>query len=95
VSVEGWLKRTELSWDEKRKLAAVQEPLEQAEIYAKAKLWENALTIMVQLRSERPNDIKVTNAWKELLASVYIIDEAVARAPFLECCKVDSVSNNQ
>lgn len=92
--VEGWMKRTELSWEQQMKLAAEKEPLQQAEMYARANLWQEALTIMAQLRSERPNDPKVTNAWKELLASVYI-EESISAAPLLECCTVDSVSNNQ
>lgn len=92
--VEGWMKRTELSWDQQRKLAAEKEPLQQAEMYAKANIWQEAVTILAQLRSERPNDSKIAIAWKELLASVYI-EESISAAPLLECCTVDSVSNSQ
>lgn len=85
--VQGVLKRTELSADQKTKLAAVKEPLKQAEVYAGAKIWQETLTLLAQLRYDRPNDSKIADAWRELLNSVELT--AIAREPLTECCRAD------
>lgn len=85
--VEGVVKRTELSLEQKTKLAAATEPLKQAEMYAQAKIWQETLAILAQLRHDRPNDSKVIDAWKELLNSVEL--EAIATEPLVKCCKAD------
>lgn len=85
--VQGWLERTELSSEQKTKLAQAQDPLKQAEVYAEAKIWQETLMILAQLQQERPNDAKVTDAWKELLNSVGL--SAIATEPVVECCTVE------
>lgn len=86
--VRGFIKRTELSSEQKTRLASTKEPLKQAEMYAGAKIWQETLTLLAQLRSERPNDSKITNAWKELLDSVEL--QAIATEPLVECCRADN-----
>jgi tetratricopeptide (TPR) repeat protein len=61
-------------------------PLDQAMIYATAGLWENALTLLAELRQQRPNDAEVNKYWTELLNSVEL--EAVANKQILPCCTV-------
>ncbi len=85
--VAGVIERTELNSEEKRKLAAATEPLKKAEVYAKAKIWQETLSLVAQLRDERPNDARVMNAWIGLLTSVKL--EAIATQPLVECCTVD------
>lgn len=82
--VEGIIERTELSSEQKTKLEQATEPLKQAEVYAGAKVWQETLTILAQLRHDRPNDSDITEAWKELLKSVQL--EAIATEPLSECC---------
>jgi hypothetical protein len=82
--VEGIIERSELSSEQKTKLAQATEPLRQAEVYAGAKVWQETLTILAQLRHDRPNDSDITEAWKELLKSVQL--EAIATEPLSECC---------
>lgn len=85
--VTGNLERMELKPEDKTKLAEAKEPLQQAEIYAGARIWQETVTILAQLRQARPDDLKVRDAWKELLQSVNL--DAIADAPLVECCTVE------
>jgi hypothetical protein len=85
--VQGGLKRIELRADQKTKLAAAKEPLKQAEVYAGAKIWQETLMLLAQLRRDRPNDSKIADAWRELLTSVDL--QAIASEPLVECCRAD------
>ncbi len=91
--VHGWLERTKLSREEVNKLAGVKDPLKQAEMYAQAQVWQETLTILAQLRDNRPNDPIVNEAWNELLKSVDLED--IANQPLIECCTADAVSDRQ
>lgn len=87
--VQGLVKRTELNAEQKTQLAAATEPLQKAKVYAQAKIWQETLTILAQLRSTRPNDPKIRDAWQELLMSVEL--EEIATEPLLECCTSDNL----
>ncbi|NEP00621.1 MAG: DUF928 domain-containing protein [Symploca sp. SIO2E9] len=52
--------------------------LKQAEIYAEAKMWNETITILAQLRSSHPK------AWEQMLKSFGL--ETIAQEPFVECC---------
>lgn len=82
--VRGNLERTELSAEQKAKLAQSTTPIQKAELYANASVWQDALSILAQLRQEKPNDSAVTAAWQDLLKSVQL--EAIATEPLVECC---------
>ncbi|MBD0345331.1 MAG: DUF928 domain-containing protein [Coleofasciculus sp. Co-bin14] len=84
--LQGVIERTELTAEQKTQLAQATDPLKQAEIYAKAEIWQETLTLLAQLRQERPNDPVVTEAWQELLESVELTE--IATEPLMECCKV-------
>ncbi|MFM7362962.1 MAG: DUF928 domain-containing protein [Cuspidothrix sp.] len=59
------------------------QPLDRAVIYATAGIWENALSIVADLRCQRPNDTGVQEYWKDLLQSVNL--EELATQPILSC----------
>jgi hypothetical protein len=73
--VDGWIQRTELSPDLKTKIEQAT-PLEQAQLYAKARIWPETLMLASQLRSSKPDE------WEELLNSVGLTE--IAQAPFIE-----------
>jgi hypothetical protein len=73
--VEGWIQRTELSPDLKTKIEQAT-PLEQAKLYATARIWLDTLMLASQLRSSQPAE------WEELLKSVGLNE--IAQAPFIE-----------
>ncbi|WP_041779842.1 DUF928 domain-containing protein [Allocoleopsis franciscana] len=86
-SVGGKIKRTALTATQKAQLAAARQPLQQAEIYAEAGIWQETISILAQLRHDRPSDRNINAAWKELLESVEL--KEIANAPLIECCRVD------
>ncbi len=73
--IQGMLQRTPLSRELKTKLEAAK-PLQQAELLAQAKIWQESLAIAAQLRSTNPK------AWEELLKSVGL--GAIASQPFVD-----------
>jgi hypothetical protein len=75
--VAGWVQRTALSSDLKTKIEQAK-PLEQAQLYAKARIWSETLMLASQLRSSQPAE------WEELLKSVGLNE--LAQVPLLECC---------
>lgn len=91
--VEGLIERTELSSEQKTLLAQTTEPLKQAEVYADAQIWQETVNLLAHLRHERPQDSKVSDAWKELLKSVQL--DAIAAEPLVECCTANSGGNGQ
>ncbi|WP_026098242.1 DUF928 domain-containing protein [Kamptonema formosum] len=74
IYVRGVLQRTELSAGLKSELEKAA-PLEQAQIYAKAQVWNETLALLAQLRNSSPQE------WEQLLKSVGL--EAIAQAPFI------------
>lgn len=87
-AVGGKIKRTALTSTQKAQLAAARQPLKQAEVYAKAGIWQETISILAQLRHDRPSDRTINAAWKELLESVEL--KEIANAPLVECCRADN-----
>lgn len=81
VRVEGEIKRTRLSSEQQEKLAEAEQPLDKADVYAQASVWQETIAILEQLRRERPNDPEIAQNWKELLQSVEL--EAIADQPLI------------
>lgn len=81
--VEGKITRTELSQDLKTKIEAASEPLEQAQLYAKERIWQDTLMILAKLRQSNQAE------WEQLLKSVGL-DAIIASAPLTPCCVEDS-----
>ncbi|HEY9651265.1 MAG TPA: DUF928 domain-containing protein [Coleofasciculaceae cyanobacterium] len=82
--VQGLLERTELTDEQKVKLAQAKDPLKQAQVYADAQIWQETLAIMAKLRQDNPNDPKIAQEWKELLKSIEL--EWLATEPLVNCC---------
>lgn len=85
--VRGWIKPIRLTTEQKNQLAAAKQPLKQAEVYAQAAVWQETISLLAQLRRDRPNDPRVNQAWQELLKSVRL--DAIATKPIVECCKAE------
>ncbi len=77
--VEGKITRTELSEDLKTQIEAATEPLEQAQLYAQERIWQDTLMIVAKLRQSH------TAEWEQLLKSVGL-DAIIASAPLTPCC---------
>ncbi len=77
--VEGIVKKVELSSDIENSLKNAS-PLERAEIYAKAKIWNETIATLADLRNSNPTE------WEELLTSVGLTE--IASEPFAPCCQV-------
>lgn len=57
-------------------------PIEQVMLYAASGIWENAITILADLRRQKPNDPTVQDYWEQLLTSVKHLEEAnIAQEP--------------
>jgi len=62
-------------------------PLDRAVLYATAGFWENALSILADLRRQSPNDPQVQQYWSDLLKSVKL--DEVTDKPLLPCCSAE------
>ncbi|MGD1717469.1 DUF928 domain-containing protein [Dapis sp. BLCC M172] len=76
--VEGTIKKVEISSQLEKSLKNAT-PLEQAEIYANAKIWNETIATLAELRNSNPTE------WEELLTSVGL--KEIASEPFVPCCK--------
>lgn len=72
--IQGTLQRTPLSPELKTKLEKA-DPLQQATLYAEARIWHESIAIAAELRRTNPK------AWEELLKSVGL--GAIASEPFV------------
>ncbi|NEP89873.1 MAG: DUF928 domain-containing protein [Okeania sp. SIO2C2] len=79
-SVKGIIRKVEISSDLENSLKNAS-PLEQAEIYAKAKIWNETIATVAELRNSNPTE------WEELLTSVGLHE--IASEPFAPCCQVE------
>ncbi|NEQ39033.1 MAG: DUF928 domain-containing protein [Okeania sp. SIO3I5] len=78
--VEGTIKKVEISSELENSLKNAT-PLEQAEIYAKARIWNETIATLAELRNSNPT------AWEQLLTSVGL--KEIASEPFAPCCQVE------
>lgn len=79
--VQGTLKTVELTSDLEQKLQGAS-PIEQAELYAKAGIWNETLITLADLRNSNPKE------WEELLNSVGLTE--VSSEPFASCCSLEN-----
>ncbi|NES06169.1 MAG: DUF928 domain-containing protein [Okeania sp. SIO2F4] len=79
-SVQGTIKKVEISSDLENSLKNAT-PLEQAEIYAKARIWNETIATLAELRNSNPTE------WEELLTSVGL--KEIASEPFASCCQIE------
>ena len=79
--VQGTLKRVELTSDLQQKLQAAS-PIEQAQLYAEAGIWNETLITLADLRNSNPKE------WEELLDSVGL--KEISAEPFAPCCSLEN-----
>jgi hypothetical protein len=87
---EVWMQRTTPT-PELTKALQGKQPRQQAAVYATFGLWENAATILADLRQRQPGDQFVLKDWQLLLKSVGLADFAQQRV--LNCCQQRGVVN--
>ncbi|MCL2928178.1 MAG: DUF928 domain-containing protein [Trichodesmium sp. MAG_R01] len=78
--VQGTIKKVEISSELENSLKNAT-LLEQAKIYAKAKIWHDTIATVADLRTSNPKE------WEELLRSIQL--EEIASEPFAACCQVE------
>lgn len=74
IEVKGNFQRTSLSTDDSERLQQANTPLQRAEIYAGAKVWNETLTLALETSKTAPQE------WRALLESVQLND--LAQAPY-------------
>jgi hypothetical protein len=75
LSVEGWVRRVELNPTLSTQLKQAS-PQKQVELYAEAEIWQDALTTLVQLRRNIPNDPELAASWQKLMRAAGLDDMA-------------------
>jgi Domain of Unknown Function (DUF928) len=85
IAVEGLVKRIAPKPELQTSLASAT-PREQAAIYAKAGIWQDALTLLGELRRSKPEDTALAADWKQLLESVGLKEEA--NEQIVPCCEL-------
>jgi hypothetical protein len=73
MTVEGWVRRVSLDSRLSAQLKQAS-PQKQVELYAGAEIWHDALTTLVQLRRDKPNDSTVAADWARLLSAAGLSD---------------------
>lgn len=79
IFVEGTIKKIEISSDLENKLQNAT-PIEQVQLYKNAGIWNEAISLVAELRESNPQE------WEELLESVGL--EKFASEPFVPCCEL-------
>ncbi len=80
---DGWVQQVELDAAIEKQLNP-SAPLNNAAIYAENGIWYDALTVLAELRRDRPNDNAISTAWNDLLQSVDLNN--IAQKPIISCC---------
>ena len=75
VAIQGLVRRISPHRDLQRRLQAVT-PKQQVSIYARSGIWQDAITLLAQLRRNKPQDRSLLADWKDLLQSVDLGDIA-------------------
>lgn len=78
IMVTGWVERVELNPSLLTELQQAT-PREQVALYQKANLWHEAITILAQLRRQKPDDDNLKAEWLDLLQSIGL--KAIAPEP--------------
>ncbi len=80
--VGGMLNRTEASADLTNSLESAETDIDRAKAYAQAKVWNEPLTILAEMRTENEQ------AWTDFLTSVGLNE--IAAEPFVSCCTLEN-----
>ncbi|BAZ50319.1 hypothetical protein NIES4103_29350 [Nostoc sp. NIES-4103] len=85
VAVEGLVQRIEPNSDLINKLNTAK-PKELVAVYAQAGIWQDALTVIGELRRSKPKDSTLASDWQELLKSIDLGN--IATQPITKCCNL-------
>ena len=85
--VEGWVERIELDELEKSMLNQAS-PRDQAVFYASEGIWQDALTVLAELRLAEPQNLALLTDWDRLLGAVGLSD--LSHFILLDCCSQES-----
>ncbi len=80
IFVQGWVRRVDLDETLNNQLTQAS-PQKQVELYAGAEIWQDALTTLVQLRRDNPNDAAIVANWENLLKAAGLND--IAQEPLV------------
>jgi hypothetical protein len=83
-TVEGVIQWTEPNTAIANQLNQARSPLEKVAIYRQHQIWQDALTELIALRQNQPDDANVNEIWNDLLEEQGL--EAIANAPISDCC---------
>jgi len=86
IALQGLVKRVAPQPDFTNRLKTAT-PSQQVVLYSQQGYWQDAITILGELRRKNPQDAALANDWKELLNSVQLGD--VAAEPISPCCTVE------
>lgn len=95
VGMEGWIERVEATNSLSSKLAMADTATKRSQIYGEAGIWFDALNELAQERmtSDTP---ELESRWQELLQYAAIesqLKDTVVNAEFLDCCSLESASD--
>lgn len=85
-TVEGWIERIKPSSTLTESLDKAT-PIQQAAIYAKNGIWQNALNVLAEARIAKPQDTALLTAWTNLLKSEQL--DNLTKYSFVDCCEVE------
>lgn len=78
IFVSGWVERVTVDPSLQRELEKAT-PQQQALLYAKGGIWQEAVTTLAELRRQKPNDVTLKAEWVKLLRSINL--EAIESEP--------------
>lgn len=84
--VDGWIERTSQSASLEQQLKQAKSLSEQAEVYAKAGIWHEAVATLASLRRDQPENQTFLTSWKQLLNSVEL--QQFAQEPVVETIEI-------
>ncbi|MGB3240698.1 MAG: DUF928 domain-containing protein [Geitlerinemataceae cyanobacterium] len=92
--LNGFIERVAQTPSLNNKLARAKTAIERSQVYADAGIWFDALQVLAQERSKADTP-ELKASWQALLQYAAIEDgmkESIVQADFLDCCRVDSAS---
>lgn len=81
--VHGRIYRTSLSPKTRQQLQTAT-PSQRLDLYLKEGLWFDALSMLVNLRQDAPQDLQLASKWSTLLQDIHLVE--LAKEPILPCC---------
>ncbi|MFW9264641.1 DUF928 domain-containing protein [Nostoc sp. CALU 546] len=87
TAVEGLVKRIDPNPDLERRLQLAT-PKERVGLYAEAGIWQDAISLLGELRRTQPQDSHLVSDWQDLLESIDL--NSVMNEPITPCCALNN-----